>query len=282
MTGSPFLPEPGVGGAPLDPIEALSAAAEQAAAERVLADLAALGRVAERDAAEAAEWPNPDASIPRIGLARPVVEPEPVAPVRTGRKPTLEPDEAAFLVTAAAGGDRAAWDALVAAYGGLIWTVARNHRLSAGDAGDVSQTTWLRLVENIDRLSEPSRVGAWLATTARRECLRLLGRAKRTVLSGEELDPDSDRLRLATPEADSALLAAERDEEVRRAFDRLTPRCRDLLQLLLLDPAPSYDEISAALDIPVGSIGPTRGRCLEKLRGIVGDIGITVPSPGSS
>lgn len=215
-------------------------------------------------------------SVSRIGPT------EQVSPARVGRQPALEPAEAAFLVNAAAGGDRGAWDALVRAYSGLIWTVARNHRLSPGDAGDVSQTTWLRLVENIDRLSEPARVGAWLATTARRECLRLLGRTKRTVLSGEELDPAADRLRLATPEADSALLTAERDEEVRKAFVQLTPRCRDLLQLLLLDPPPSYDEISAGLDIPIGSIGPTRGRCLEKLRGIVGDLGINLPAPGST
>lgn len=198
------------------------------------------------------------------------------------RRANLSPDEAAMLVGAAAGGDRSAWDALVDAYGGLIWAVARNHRLSPGDAGDVSQTTWLRLVENIDRLSDPARVGAWLATTARRECLRLLGRSKRTVLSGEELDPGTDRLRLATPEADAALLAEERDAEMRGAFQRLTPRCRELLQLLLVDPAPSYEEISAALDIPIGSIGPTRGRCLEKLRGIVEGTGINPAAAGSS
>ena len=221
------------------------------------------------------------------GLADLIDEAEESAEPATGprfakRRVNLSPDEAAMLVGAAAGGDHSAWDALVDAYGGLIWAVARSHRLSPGDAGDVSQTTWLRLVENIDRLSDPSRVGAWLATTARRECLRLLGRSKRTVLSGEELDPASDRLRLATPEADAALLAAERDAEMRSAFGRLTPRCRDLLQLLLLDPAPSYDEISAALDIPVGSIGPTRGRCLEKLRGIVEGASINPAAAGSS
>ncbi|GAA3397447.1 hypothetical protein GCM10020369_77670 [Cryptosporangium minutisporangium] len=257
--------------------------------------------------------PMASASVPRIGLAAlpdtaelPQLEPDEVSGLTDlvnepetevdeseagpaighrpagSRRANLAPEEAAMLVSAAAGGDRSAWDALVDAYGGLIWTVARNHRLSSGDAGDVSQTTWLRLVENIDRLSDPSRVGAWLATTARRECLRLLGRAKRTVLSGEELDPATDRLRLATPEADAALLAAEQEAEMRSAFGRLTPRCRELLQLLLLDPAPSYDEISAALDIPIGSIGPTRGRCLEKLRGIVEGTGINPATAGSS
>ena len=161
-------------------------------------------------------------------------------------------------------------------------TTIGNHRLSPGDAGDVSQTTWLRLVENIDRLSDPARVGAWLATTARRECLRLLGRAKRTVLSGEELDPATDRLRLATPEADAALLAEEMGAELRSAVGRRTPRCRELLQMLLLDPAPRYEDISAALEIPIGSIGPTRGRCLEKLRGIVEGTGINPAAAGSS
>jgi RNA polymerase sigma factor (sigma-70 family) len=195
---------------------------------------------------------------------------------------SLEPGEAATLVTAAAGGDQTAWNALVTAYGGLIWAVARNHRLNGGDAADVSQTTWLRLVENVDRLTEPDRVGAWLATTARRECLRILGRAKRTILSGEELDPSVDRLRAEAPELDSGLLAAERDREVRRAFGALTPRCRDLLRLLLLDPVPSYEEVSAALDLPVGSIGPTRGRCLEKLRAIVGTEGISSVADRSS
>jgi RNA polymerase sigma factor (sigma-70 family) len=194
---------------------------------------------------------------------------------------SLVPGEAGTLVAAAAAGDRSAWDALVTAYSGLIWTVARNHRLSGGDAADVSQTAWLRLVENIDRLIEPDRVGAWLATTARRECLRLLGRSKRTILSGEELDPSIDRLRAEAPELDSALLATERDRQVRQAFTRLTPRCRDLLRLLLLDPSPSYEEVSAALDLPVGSIGPTRGRCLEKLRGIVEAAGINAV-PGRS
>jgi RNA polymerase sigma factor (sigma-70 family) len=266
MTGNPSVPE---SDAALDPIERLAASGELAY--------------------QAEPYDRGYGSVRRIGLAVPPVsveeEVEPSAPQvaqRPRRGPSLSPEEAAMLVGAAAGGDRGAWDALVDAYSGLIWTVARNHRLSSGDAGDVSQTTWLRLVENIDRISEPSRVGAWLATTARRECLRLLGRSKRTVLSGEELDPASDRLRLATPEADTALLAAERDKEVRQAFTQLTPRCRELLQLLLLDPAPSYDEIAAALDIPVGSIGPTRGRCLEKLRGIIGaTAGINVPDPGS-
>ena len=98
----------------------------------------------------------------------------------------LTTEEAASLVAAAAAGDRRAWEGLVDAYGRLIWAIARNHRLSSGDAADVSQTTWLRLLEHIDRLSDPGRVGAWLATTARRECLRLQSRGKRTMPVGDD------------------------------------------------------------------------------------------------
>lgn len=179
----------------------------------------------------------------------------------------LTPERSEELVVAAARGDRAAWEELVAAYAGLVWAIIRNHRLSAGDAADVSQTTWLRLVENAGRIQEPSRVGAWLATTTRRECLRVIGQSRRVLLLGRPEDYES-----AAPEQpglDSALLAAERDEDVRRALAQLPPRCQELLHLLMMDPPPSYEEISAAMGIPMGSIGPTRGRCLAKLHEIL-------------
>lgn len=170
------------------------------------------------------------------------------------------------LVDAASGGDRQAWEELVESYGGLVWAITRNHRLSAGDAADVSQTTWLRLVENIDRIHDRSRIGAWLATTARRECLRVIGQTRRVVvLPSEDLDG-------ALPQqagVDSAVLADERDQEVRRAMQQLPPNCQLLLHLLMLDPPPSYEQVSEALGIPIGSIGPTRGRCLAKLHEIL-------------
>ncbi|HEV2088188.1 MAG TPA: sigma-70 family RNA polymerase sigma factor [Cryptosporangiaceae bacterium] len=194
---------------------------------------------------------------------------------------SLAPEEAAVLVAAAASGDRNAWDRLVDAYSGLIWAIARNHRLAAGDAADVCQTAWLRLLENIGRLTDPARVGAWLATTTRRECLRLQARQRRTVLVADEVDPGADRLRAAVPELDAALLDAERDAQVRSAFATLHPRCQELLSLLLLDPPPSYDEISAALNMPIGSIGPTRGRCLDKLRSVIETSGIEAASARS-
>ena len=181
----------------------------------------------------------------------------------------ITPEEAAELVVAASHGDRSAWERLVDAYVGLIWAITRSYRLSDGDAQDVSQTTWLRLVENIDRLSDPARVGAWLATTARRECLRVLRHARRQVLLAEweemdDFDPGG-------VEVDTALLRAEQDDAVRVALEQLPARCQALLGLLMLDPPPSYDEVSAALGMPIGSIGPTRGRCLHKLLDLIGD-----------
>ena len=183
---------------------------------------------------------------------------------------SLAPDRAAALVAAASKGSRSAWEELVDAYFGLIWSIARNHRLSDGDAHDVNQTTWLRLVEHIDRLSDPSRVGPWLATTARRESLRVLRQAKRQVLLAEWEDGEvPDLIDLTNIDVGAAVIQAEQAEEVRAALQQLTPRDQALMGLLMLDPAPSYEEVSAALGMPVGSIGPTRGRCLVRLRAII-------------
>ena len=181
----------------------------------------------------------------------------------------ITPEAAAELVARVRAGDVRAWNELVDAYVGLVWAIARNHRLGHGDAADVSQTTWLRLVENIDRIDDPRRVGAWLATTARRECLRVLRLSGRQVLVEDEsaldrLDPDEVAV-------DALMLREEEAAAVRLAFDRLPERCQQLLRLLMVDSPPSYEELSAALAMPIGSIGPTRGRCLEKLRRLVGD-----------
>lgn len=183
----------------------------------------------------------------------------------------LAPERCEQLVRAAELGDRASWEELVEAYAGLVSAIIRNHRLSGSDASDVSQTAWLRLVENIGRLQDRSRVGAWLATTTRRECLRVLSQGRRLVLHGDVTEyetwaPD-------TPGPDAGLLAAERDGELHAALARLSPRCQQLLNLLMLDPPPSYEEVSAALGMPIGSIGPTRGRCLARLSEILGERG---------
>ncbi len=169
---------------------------------------------------------------------------------------------AGALVRAAATGDERAWSELVARFEKLVWAVARGHRLSTDDAAEVAQTTWLRLAEHIDRLQDPERVGGWLATTARHESLRVLRGAGRQIPMGDDL-PE-----IGCPDAppDAELLRGERDGALWRAFSRLPARDQALLRLLVSDPMPSYEEIGAALDMPVGSIGPTRARCLERLR----------------
>lgn len=166
------------------------------------------------------------------------------------------------LVGAARSGDQAAWEALVDRFGALVWAVARSFRLPDSDAADVSQTTWLRLVENLERLREPDRVGAWLATTARHESLAVLRRQGRVV----PLDDDDDQEDRATIEPGAGLLRSERDVALWSTFTTLTSRCQALLRLLVADPPAAYEEVSAVLDMPVGSIGPTRARCLEHLR----------------
>jgi RNA polymerase sigma factor (sigma-70 family) len=165
------------------------------------------------------------------------------------------------LFQRAAAGDRHAWDELVAEYGGLVWGVARAFGLNDADAADVSQNTWLRLFVHLDRIRNPARVGAWLATTARRECIQLR-RAARDIPRGDALPEQVSE----GPAPIEALLADERDLALWSALEDLPLRDRRLLRLLMSEPAPSYVEISAALRMPCGSIGPTRARALERLR----------------
>ena len=193
--------------------------------------------------------------------------------------------EASDLVMAALRGDKASWEALVYRYSGLVWSVARGYRLSSADSADVFQTTWLRLVEHLGRLSDPGQVGAWLATTARHEALRIARGVTRTVLAddatlvalGHVDDRSPERAAL---EAEQGRLDAARAAELWRAFGGLSARCRELLRLLVASPPPSYLEVAAALDMPVGSIGPTRARCLRRLRDrLAGDVSDTASRP---
>jgi RNA polymerase sigma factor (sigma-70 family) len=178
----------------------------------------------------------------------------------------------------AAEGEQASWDRLVDRYGGLVWSVARSYRLGADDAADVSQTTWLRLVEHLGRLREPDRVSAWLVTTAKRECLRVIrSRSRERVLDLESLD----RVNAGDPPLESRLLAAERSALLMEALGRLNDGCQRLLRVLMASPPPSYDLVSEALGMPIGSIGPTRARCLGHLRRHLAEFGITQAGGGS-
>jgi RNA polymerase sigma factor (sigma-70 family) len=190
-----------------------------------------------------------------------------MTPTKTARRSAdggahQRPPDITRLVRRAGTGDQEAWNDLIDQYSGLVWAIARGHRLGAADAADAFQSTWLRLVEHLGDLTDPERVGAWLATTAKRECLRLLRSSGRQIPVGDGLP----EVAADGPEPYADLLRAERDAILWRAFERLRARDQALLRMLVADPAPSYREISTALEMPVGSIGPTRGRCLERLQ----------------
>jgi RNA polymerase sigma factor (sigma-70 family) len=182
---------------------------------------------------------------------------------------TDEAGAIAPLVVRAAAGDQAAFSDLVDRFAPLVWRTARSYRLSAADAGDVSQTTWLRLVEALDRIREPERLGARLVTTAKREALATIRRRDRLVPDADlsAVEPDGHaRLPSVSPTGTDVLETAETRTAVLEAWATLSERCRGLLSLLLADPPVPYEQISSRLAMPIGSIGPTRQRCLARLR----------------
>jgi RNA polymerase sigma factor (sigma-70 family) len=183
----------------------------------------------------------------------------------------LEPDQARKLVEAAANGDRSAWDRLVDEYAGLVWSVIRGCGLFGAEGADVSQTVWLRFVEHVGRLRDADRAGAWLATTARHECFRVLRRAGRQVVTADVPEV------VVADEAETivaALVAADDRDAVLVALEWIPPRCRELLRLMVAEPPPTYDDIAAMLGVPRGWIGPTRGRCIQHLRRVLTERGI--------
>jgi RNA polymerase sigma factor (sigma-70 family) len=173
------------------------------------------------------------------------------------------------LVAAAARGDEDAWAAIVDRYAPLVWGVVRQFRLEQADAADVNQTVWLRLVENLRLLREPAALPGWIARTTRNECLRVLRVGHRTApfdpLDATPVQPFAGA-GSGDPAVDDRLLRAERQQAVREALADLPERCRFLFGLLLREPALSYEEIARRMGVPVGSVGPTRARCLDRLR----------------
>jgi len=146
------------------------------------------------------------------------------------------------LVTRAGNGDKQAWDTLVERYAPLIWSICRRYRLSNADANDVGQRVWLQLVSQLDKIRDPAALPGWLATVTQREC-------------GQQ-----------TEMAEQELLTGEQHAALHEAFTRLPPGCQRLIAVLMEDPPVPYAQISARLGIPIGSIGPSRRRCLDRLR----------------
>jgi RNA polymerase sigma factor (sigma-70 family) len=160
----------------------------------------------------------------------------------------------------------------------LVWSVVRAHGLTEADGQEVYQTTWFRFAQHLRRIREPEKAGSWLASTARHECLKVIKAARRLAPTDdpEVLDRAGDD---RTPEqsvidSEEAAAEAERVRQVWRAFQELGENCRRLLRVLMASPPPSYQEVSAALGIAVGSIGPIRQRCLRRLRAHLAEQGI--------
>jgi RNA polymerase sigma factor (sigma-70 family) len=169
------------------------------------------------------------------------------------------------LVTRAAGGDPGAWNEIVERYAPLVWSICTRFQLGNSDREDVAQNVWLLLVEQLGRLREPAALPGWLATTTHRECLRVVTAARKSERGGTR--QEDALLQFADDTViEEEILMAERNAALRAAFAELPPRCQQLLAMLLSDPPHSYAAISATLDIPIGSIGPQRARCLERMR----------------
>jgi RNA polymerase sigma factor (sigma-70 family) len=170
------------------------------------------------------------------------------------------------VVARAQDGDKDAWDEIVVRFAPVVWHTCRAHRLSIEDSKDVGQTVWLSLVENLPRIRQPAALPGWLATTTRNECLRVVRRRRAQAQREEQADLDLIALQDLEASPDTRLLNGERDAVLRAAFAQLAPRCQELLYLLTRDPPLSYAEIGGRLKMPVGAIGPNRGRCLDRLR----------------
>jgi RNA polymerase sigma factor (sigma-70 family) len=165
-----------------------------------------------------------------------------------------------------AAGDPVALDELVRVMTPVLWHVVRAYRLTAEVSEDVVQSTWLALVRSRTSIHDPAAVGGWLTTTARREAWKV-ARA-----SGRALPVEDDELSRRLPDegsAEASVVQRDADDRLWGAVDRLPDRCRQLLRIVAFEHRPDYTKIAADLGMPVGSIGPTRGRCLTKLRALL-------------
>lgn len=189
----------------------------------------------------------------------------PCEPARNDIDQTCDDSVVIGLVASARDGDVRAWDALVERYAPLIWSICRKYRLDRADADDVGQSVWLHLVDHLGNIREPAALAGWLATTTRRECGRLVraARGPHAVVYALDVENMADE---HSDVAEQEVLAAERHAALREAYSHLPTECQRLVAMLTADPPVPYAEISATLTMPVGSIGPTRSRCLDRMR----------------
>ncbi len=175
---------------------------------------------------------------------------------------TATNDEIAGLLARASTGDQMAWAVLIERFEPMLRAVVAGFRLDSHTAADVVQIVWLRLHEHSGRIRQPERLGAWLATTARNEALRSIKKSRRTSPAGEL----ADEVDVTAPSPDERVVDRETLRDVMAAVETLPEESQRLLELLMVTPPLPYTDIAARLGRPVGSIGPTRGRCLETLR----------------
>jgi len=184
-------------------------------------------------------------------------------------------DDDAALVARCRKGDGAAWAELVRRYQRLVYAVVMRAGFDEHGAADVFQTVFARLLEHLPRLSQPDRLQAWIVTTAKREALRAREIGQRTVSMSRDEDDESpgleDTVADDAPLAEDALSELQQLHRLRQGLDRLDERCRELLLLVFRDEDEKlgYDEIARRMNMPMGSLGPTRARCLDKLRRLV-------------
>lgn len=171
------------------------------------------------------------------------------------------------LLRRAVAGNQGAWNDLIDRFGQMVWNVARSFRLDEATAKDVSQTVWMKLIESASKIDDPERLPGWLVTTCRREAIRVSKLRDRTIPTEFEYDVEDD-----SPSLDTLLIESEESGALVMAFRRLSEGCQQLLRLLTVEPALSYEEISEATGRPVGSLGPTRARCVDRLRNAMASI----------
>jgi RNA polymerase sigma factor (sigma-70 family) len=173
-----------------------------------------------------------------------------------------EPSDAELLERVR-NGDERAWTTLVHRHNRRLWAVARAHGIDREQAADVVQTVWLNLMNGVDTIRTPAALRGWLATVTRNEAIRVSKLARRTQPT---VDDVFEHMTTATPDHDAGVILTEDRRLVRAAMGAIGDRCRELLSLLFSSDEIAYGEIAELLDMPIGSIGPTRARCLHKLR----------------
>jgi RNA polymerase sigma factor (sigma-70 family) len=194
----------------------------------------------------------------------------------------LADEDDAALVSRCRRGEGAAWEALVQRYQRLVFAIVRRVGFDEHAAADVFQTVFTRLVAHLPRIAEPQRLKAWIVTTAKREALLALRRGRRTVsmTRADDAGDEAADLDIAdnSPLPEEVLAELQQLDQLRHALDRMEVRCRELLLMLFRDDGDKlpYEDVAQRLGMSVGSIGPTRSRCLAKLRQLVD------PAPGKS